>query len=247
MEEYSSADISTRVTLARENEKYRDELLREKAGTALRMIRRIHGEKFSYVRMTDIEKEQEALLAIMDVIRDFDPDKSLNFDGFLKWKIMGRLKAQARFQRKYDDRVTNYGVIIEPAEDESFMPGESRLMSMELPKEFAILKTGGKLVSLRGMPNGEFAVRTGMPAFKRMLLKFAGRKYDQMAAKKNQKYYFIFVHEDGAGLERISEIFAQRHIEASVDEVFALEDVNKALKKVAGGKSKGKTVIRVNK
>ena len=117
----------------------------------------------------------------------------------------------------------------------------------ELPKEFAILKNGGKLVSLRGMPNGEFAVRTGMPAFKRMLLKFAGRKYDQMAAKKNQKYYFIFVHEDGAGLERISEIFAQRHIEASVDEVFALEDVNKALKKVAGGKSKGKTVIKVNK
>ena len=97
------------------------------------------------------------------------------------------------------------------------------------------------------MPNGEFAVRTGMPAFKRMLLKFAGRKYDQMAAKKNQKYYFIFVHEDGAGLEQISEIFAKGHIEASVDEVFALEDVNKALKKVAGGKSKGKTVIKISK
>ena len=100
----------------------------------MRMLRRLHGEKFSYVRMTDIEKEQESLLAIMDVILDFDPDKSLNFDGFLKWKIMGRLKAQARFQRKYDDRVTNYGVIIEPAEDESFMPGESRLMSMEYQK-----------------------------------------------------------------------------------------------------------------
>jgi len=134
MEEYSSADISTRVTLARENEKYRDELLREKAGTALRMLRRLHGEKFSYVRMTDIEKEQESLLAIMDVIQDFDPDKSLNFDGFLKWKIMGRLKAQARFQRKYDDWVTNYDVIVEPAEDESFMHGESRLMSMEYQK-----------------------------------------------------------------------------------------------------------------
>ena len=134
MEEYSSADISTRVTLAKENEKYRDELLREKAGTALHMIRRIHGEKFSYVRMTDVEKEQEALLAIMDVIRDFDPDKSLSFDGFLKWKIMGRLKAHARFQRKYDDRVTNYDVIVEPAEDENFMSGESHLMSMEYQK-----------------------------------------------------------------------------------------------------------------
>ena len=115
----------------------------------------------------------------------------------------------------------------------------------ELPKEFGILKNGGKLVSLRGMPNGEFAVRTGMPAFKRILLKIAGRKYDQLAAKKNQKYYFIFVHEDGKGLERISEIFTERHIEASVDEVFTLEEINKALQKVAAGKSRGKTIIKI--
>lgn len=115
----------------------------------------------------------------------------------------------------------------------------------ELPKEFSILKRGGKLVSLRGMPNGEFAARSGMSAFKRMLFKVIGRKYDQMAAKKNQLYYFIFVHEDGAGLKRISEIFAERHIEASVDEVFSLADVNKALAKVTAGKSKGKTMIRI--
>lgn len=84
---------------------------------------------------------------------------------------------------------------------------------------------------------------TPMPAFKKLLLKVAGRKYDQMAAKKNQSYYFIFVHEDGAGLERISEIFAERHIEASVDEVFSLDEVNSALQKVAAGKSKGKTIL----
>ena len=44
----------------------------------------------------------------------------------------------------------------------------------------------------------------------------------------------------------ISEIVAHRHIEASVDEVFALDDVNKTLKKVAGGKSKGKTIIKIS-
>jgi NADPH:quinone reductase-like Zn-dependent oxidoreductase len=115
----------------------------------------------------------------------------------------------------------------------------------ELAKEFGILKNGGKLVSLRGMPNGEFALRTGMPVLKRLLLKIAGRKYDKMASKKNQKYYFIFVHEDGKGLERISDIFTERHIEASVDEVFSLDDVNKALQKVAAGKSKGKTIIKI--
>ena len=116
----------------------------------------------------------------------------------------------------------------------------------ELAKEFAILKRGGKLVSLRGMPNGEFAERSGMSAVKRVLFKVAGGKMDRMAAKKNQSYYFVFVHEDGAGLKKISEIFAKRRIEASVDEVFSLDEVNAALHKVAAGRSKGKTVLRVN-
>ena len=115
----------------------------------------------------------------------------------------------------------------------------------ELEKEFSILKDGGSLVSLRGMPNGEFAARTGMWMIKRLLLKVAGRKYDQLAARRNQKYYFIFVHEDGAALERISEIFGQNHLQASVDGVFSLDDANEALKKVASGGSKGKTILRI--
>ena len=115
----------------------------------------------------------------------------------------------------------------------------------ELAKEFAILKKGGSLVSLRGLPNGEFATRSGMSFIKRMMFKIAGGKYDKMAAANNQKYLFIFVHEDGAGLEKISEIFMDSHIEASVDEVFDLDDVNKALKKVASGGSRGKTVLKL--
>lgn len=95
------------------NEAEREGLLREKAGIAFRMIKRIHYEKFSYMLMADIEKEQESLLAIMDVIQDFDYDKSEYFDGYLRWKIMGRLKAKARFQRQYDDRAASYELIVE--------------------------------------------------------------------------------------------------------------------------------------
>ena len=116
----------------------------------------------------------------------------------------------------------------------------------ELAKEFQVLKKGGSLVSLRGLPNGEFAARSGMSFIKRVMFKMAGGKYDKMAAAKNQKYFFIFVHEDGAGLEKISEIFKDTHIEASVDEVFSLYDVNKALKKVASGGSKGKTILKIS-
>ena len=115
----------------------------------------------------------------------------------------------------------------------------------ELAKEFSILKTGGSLVSLRGLPNGEFAKRSDMSFVKRMMFKMAGGKYDKMAAAKGQKYFFIFVHEDGTGLERVSEIFRDKQIEASVDEIFTLEEVNKAMKKVASGGSKGKTILKM--
>lgn len=52
--------------------------------------------------------------------------------------------------------------------------------------------------------------------------------------------------EDGAGLDRITEIFRDTHLEASVDEVFSLDDVNMAMKKVASGGSKGKTILKIS-
>lgn len=118
--------------------------------------------------------------------------------------------------------------------------------NLELLKEFKILKKGGKLVSLKGLPNKEFAIRSNMSSFKKLLFGIAGRKYDKLAKKNNQKYYFVFVHEDGKGLEKISNIFTKHQIKASIDEVFDFDDINNALKKVALGKSKGKTILRIS-
>jgi NADPH:quinone reductase-like Zn-dependent oxidoreductase len=116
----------------------------------------------------------------------------------------------------------------------------------ELPKEFGVLKEGGTLVSLRGLPNGEFARRAGLPAWKRLAFSLVGGKYDRMAAKRGQRYRFVFVHEDGEGLARIPELMGGRRLEASVDGVFGLAEVNAAMAKVAAGGSKGKTVLRVS-
>lgn len=115
----------------------------------------------------------------------------------------------------------------------------------ELENEFKILKDGGSLVSLRGLPNGEFAKRMRMPLYKRAAFMIAGKKYDKLAAKRGQRYHFIFVHEDGEGLKKISEIFNDKKVQTSVDEIFSLDDINKAMKKVASGKSKGKTIIKI--
>lgn len=116
----------------------------------------------------------------------------------------------------------------------------------ELPTEFKVLKEGGRLVSLRGMPNGRFARRMGLPWYKRFLLSLAGRKYDAMAARKKQTYDFIFVHEDGAQLESIASLFpAERPLTASIDATFTLDQINEALAKVRAGGSQGKTIVRI--
>ena len=75
----------------------------------------------------------------------------------------------------------------------------------------------------------------------------AGRKYDKMAAAKNQTYDFLFVHEDGHQLEKIASLFDKDHpLEISIDTVFSLDQVNEALAKVKRGGSKGKTIIKVH-
>jgi NADPH:quinone reductase-like Zn-dependent oxidoreductase len=116
----------------------------------------------------------------------------------------------------------------------------------ELEKEFKILKNDGILVSLKGMPNKEFAERMGLSSIKKVLFGVVGRKFDKMAQKKNQKYYFLFVNENGAQLSQVSKIFEQNKIQPSIDEIFELSEVNKALKKVDNGGSKGKTLLKIN-
>lgn len=116
----------------------------------------------------------------------------------------------------------------------------------ELPNEFKVLKRGGSLVSLRGLPNGRFAKRAGLSFIKQLLFKLAGSKYDKMAAAKNQTYDFLFVHEDGGQLEELSKIFnAENPLETSIDTIYTLAQVNEALDKVKQGKSKGKTIIKL--
>lgn len=115
----------------------------------------------------------------------------------------------------------------------------------ELEKEFKILKPGGILVSLKGLPNEEFAKRMGLSKVKKLLFKFAGMKFDKLANKKNQKYYFLFVESNGKQLEQVSRIFEEKNINPSIDTVFEFHDVNKSMDKVDKGGSKGKTLIKI--
>ena len=113
----------------------------------------------------------------------------------------------------------------------------------ETEKQMQILKKGGKMVSLRAMPNGAFAKRMRLPMWKQIILGFAGSKFDKLAGKYGISYDFIFVESSGKQLQEVADLFEKLKIKPSIDTVYTLEEVNSALDKVANGRSKGKTVI----
>lgn len=113
----------------------------------------------------------------------------------------------------------------------------------EIEKKMSIMKKGGHLVSLRGMPNGAFAKRAQLPKYKQLLLGLVGYKFDRMAAKYGVHYYFMNVESNGKQLQEVAEILSQQQIKPSIDTVYSFAQVNEALDKVANGRSKGKTVL----
>lgn len=116
----------------------------------------------------------------------------------------------------------------------------------ELEKQFSILKRGGKLVSLKGMPNKNFAKRMNLSWWKQFIFGLVGKKYDNLAKKNNQEYHFIFVKENGEQLEKIAKILEQHQIKPSINSIFPLEKTEEALLKIATKPSQGKTILEIS-
>lgn len=116
----------------------------------------------------------------------------------------------------------------------------------EFEHELAVLKKGGRLVSLRIGPNKAFAERKQISGLKKQMFTLAGRKYDKAAKKQGKEYRFVFVRSDGAQLQKITEIVEKQQIKPAVDShVFSLDQANEALQLVAKGPLNGKVVIKV--
>ena len=120
------------------------------------------------------------------------------------------------------------------------------LGAAEFKHELKVMKPGGRLLSLRAGPNREFALKNHVSHFKRALFTIAGARYDAVAKRQGKEYRFLFVHQDGAQLERITGIVEKNRIRPAVDpHVFSLEQANEALTLVQRGPINGKVIIRM--
>ena len=114
-----------------------------------------------------------------------------------------------------------------------------------LEKSLAVLKPGGKLISISGPPDPEFAREQGLNLVLRMVLRFLSRGIRTKAKRRGVRFSFLFMCAQGDQLSKITSLIETGAIRPVVDRIFPFEATNEALAYVETGRAKGKVVIKV--
>ena len=114
-----------------------------------------------------------------------------------------------------------------------------------LEKSLAVLKPGGRLISISGPPDPAFARELGLNLFLKLVLRLLSRGVRKKAKRLGIGYSFLFMRAEGRQLNEITRLIEQGVIRPVVDKVFPFEKTGDALAYVETGRAKGKVVITV--
>ncbi|MDK2766080.1 MAG: NADP-dependent oxidoreductase [Sphingomonas sp.] len=115
-----------------------------------------------------------------------------------------------------------------------------------LKKSFGVMKPGGKVVSIAGLPEPETARKDlGRGAFLRTLFWFASYGSRVEARKHRVSYRYLFMHPSGAELTELAQLIDDGKLEPVIDRVFSLDEIADAFAYLEAGHAKGKVVVRM--
>ncbi|MDE3176827.1 MAG: NADP-dependent oxidoreductase [Pseudomonadota bacterium] len=114
-----------------------------------------------------------------------------------------------------------------------------------LRKSLTVLKPGGKLISISGPPDADFAIKQGVNWGLRQLFRALSFGVRRRAKRRGVSYEFLFMHASGGQLSEITRLIEAGAIRPVVDRVFPFESTNEALAQTETGRSKGKIVVKL--
>ncbi len=114
-----------------------------------------------------------------------------------------------------------------------------------LEKSLNVLKPGGKLISISGPPDLEFADEIKAPWFVKQVMRILSFGTRRKAKRRNVDFSFLFMKANGSQLRQITALIESGAIRPVVDKVFPFASTNDALAYVESGRAKGKVVIKV--
>ena len=114
-----------------------------------------------------------------------------------------------------------------------------------LEKSLRVLKPGGKLISLSGPPDPDFAKDIGSTWPLRLVMRLLSYRIRQKAKRHQVSYSFLFMRASGDQLREIASLIDSGIIRPVVDRVFPFASTKEALVYVETGRAKGKVVVKV--
>lgn len=114
-----------------------------------------------------------------------------------------------------------------------------------LEKSLSVLKPGGKLISISGPPDPDFAKEIGAALPIRLVMRQLSARIRKHAKRRGVSYAFLFMRADGKQLAEITSLIEAGAIRPVIDRVFPFEQANDALAYVETGHAKGKVVIKL--
>ncbi|NOK22019.1 NADP-dependent oxidoreductase [Corallococcus carmarthensis] len=115
-----------------------------------------------------------------------------------------------------------------------------------LTRAFDVVKRGGRVVSIAGMPEPKTAtLDLGRGPGLAALFWVASAGIRLRAARRGVSYRYLFMHPSGADLEELAKLIDARALEVVVDRVFPFEDIAGAFAYLEQGRAKGKVVVQM--
>jgi NADPH:quinone reductase-like Zn-dependent oxidoreductase len=113
-----------------------------------------------------------------------------------------------------------------------------------LARLFSVLKPGGRVVSIAGMPEPITARKDlGRGSGLAALFWVASLKTRLRAARHGLSYRYLFMHPSGADLAHLASLIDARQLEVVVDRVFPFAEAKEAMAYLEAGHAKGKVVL----
>ncbi|WP_105405396.1 NADP-dependent oxidoreductase [Neorhizobium sp. T7_12] len=114
-----------------------------------------------------------------------------------------------------------------------------------LEKSLDVLKPSGKLISISGPPDPDFARQNGSGWLLQQAMRLLSFGIRRKAGRRKIGYSFLFMTANGGQLAQITSLIEAGHIRPVMDRVFPFDKTNEALDYVETGRAKGKVVIAV--
>lgn len=112
---------------------------------------------------------------------------------------------------------------------------------------FAVLKRGGKVVSIAGLPE-PLTARKDLGRGIRLAALFwlASLPTRLRAARRAVSYRYLFMHPSGSDLAQLAALIDDGKLEVVVDRVFPFEEASQAMAYLESGRAKGKVVLAMS-